>query len=367
MGRIAVTLALCFALGACSSPLAAEPLLVPDAAPGGTSGSSAAEQGVPPRAGAEVAPRAVSAVQRGFPFAQPQPEWVPATPWNYERGRYGERVEYIVIHYTAISYERTLRAFTSPASRVSAHYVVRQDGHLTSMVSEGDTAWQAGNYWVNLRSIGIELELGLEDGTSRTYTDAQYYTTAALACGIAARHGIPLDRQHVIGHSEIPGTGKIDPGPMWDWPHFMYLASLCAPASPVGLKAGLVAQSDWPKLGIGEQGTYTLTLRNEGRVAWRKGDTTEVRIALTHTTRDQTYVGNGWPLPDRPAVQEEAIVPPGGTATFKIPLRGGAPGDYVLRLRPVVDGVAWLPDLGLYTVVQVTAPVPPTPTEVARP
>jgi hypothetical protein len=54
-------------------------------------------------------------------------------------------------------------------------------------------------------------------------------------------------------------------------------------------------------------------------------------------------------------VQEEAIVPPGATATFSIPVRGGAAGEHLLRLRPVVDGAAWLPDLGLYTVVKVRA------------
>lgn len=360
MGRIAVALFLFAFVAACSAPVATDTEWIPAAAGQGGLGPSAAEQGVtPPRARAAVPPRALSAAQRGFPFAEPQAQWIPATPWNYQRGRYGETVEFIVIHYTAISYERTLRAFTSPASGVSAHYVVGQDGQLAKMVSEEDTAWQAGNYWFNLKSIGIELELGLADGSSSSFTAEQYYTTAALACGIAARYGIPLDREHVIGHSEIPGPGKVDPGPTWDWPHFMWLTSLCAPPEPLGLKAGSVAQSAWPRIAIDEEAVYTVTLRNDGRVAWRKGDTTEVRLALTHTTKDQVFVGNGWPLPDRPAIQEEAIVPPGGNATFKIKLRGGAPGEYVMRLRPVVDGVAWLPDLGLYTVVQVKEPEPP--------
>lgn len=360
MGRFAVTSiflsVLLVALVGCGIPEAAHLTDLPAAAPGGTSGSSAAQQdtiAAPRRGAAAVAPRAASSAQRGFPFGEPQAEWIPATPWNYDRGRFGEPVQFIVIHYTAIDYERTLRAFTSPASGVSAHYVVRQDGHVTQMVSEDDTAWQAGHYWYNVRSIGIEIELDLDRGTSLTYTPEQYYATAALACGIAARHGIPLDRGHVVGHNEIPGTGKIDPGPMWGWPHFMYLTSLCAPPTAGTLKAGFVSQSGFPEIDVAETSTFTVKLRNDGAVAWRKGSSSEVRLGLIGASHDPVLVGNGWPMPDRPAVQEEELVPPGGIATFTLNVRGAVPGEFLLRLRPVVDGVAWLPDLGLYTVVQV--------------
>lgn len=360
VGRFAVTsVLLVIALVSFAIPeLASAPELAtaPAAAPGGTSGSSAAQQDTPaaPRRGAAaVAPRAASFAQRGSPFGEPQAQWIPATPWNYDRGRYGEPVELIVIHYTAIDYERTLRAFTSPASGVSAHYVVRQDGQVAQMVSEDDTAWQAGDYWYNVRSIGIEIELDLERGTSTAFTPEQYYATAALACGIAARHGIPLDRTRVVGHNEIPLVGKIDPGPTWGWPHFMYLTSLCAPPTASGLRAGFVSQTAFPEIEVEEISTFSVKLRNDGAVAWRKGGSSEVRLGLVGASQDPVLVGNGWPLPDRPAVQEEEIVPPGDTATFTLNVRGAVPGEFLLRLRPVVDGVAWLPDMGLYTVVKV--------------
>lgn len=359
VGRFAVTSILLSILLAglvgCGIPEGSQVTDQPAAARGG-SGSSAAQQDTPaaPRRGASaVAPRAVSAAQRGFPFGEPQAEWIPATPWNYDRGRFGESVEFIVIHYTAIDYERTLRAFTIPASGVSAHYVVRQDGHVAQMVSEDDTAWQAGHYWYNVRSIGIEIELDLDRGTSTTFSDAQYYATAALACGIAGRHGIPLDRAHVIGHDQIPLAGKIDPGPTWSWPHFMYLTSLCAPPTASNLRAGFVAQSSFPTLEVEETSTVTVKLRNDGAVAWRKGSSSEVRLGLTGASHDQSLIGDHWPGPERPAVQEEEIVPPGGQASFTLKVRGAVPGEFLLRLRPVVDGVAWLPDLGLYTMVKV--------------
>jgi N-acetylmuramoyl-L-alanine amidase len=360
VGRFAVTsVLLVIALVGCAIPELSrvdDVVTDPAAAPGGTSGSSAAQVDTPaaPRRGAAaIAPRAASSAQRGFPFGDVQAEWIPATAWNYDRGRFGESVRAIVIHYTAISYERTLRAFTSPASQVSAHYVVRQDGHVVQMVSENDSAWQAGHWWYNVAGVGIEIELDLLGGTSSSFTPEQYYATAQIACGISARHGVPLDRAHVVGHNEVPGAGKIDPGPTWDWPHFMYLTSLCAPPTASNLRAGFVAQSSFPTLEVEESSTVTVKLRNDGGVAWRKGSSSEVRLGLTGASHDQSLIGDHWPGPERPAVQEEEIVPPGGTATFTLKVRGSVPGEFLLRLRPVVDGVAWLPDLGLYTSIKV--------------
>jgi hypothetical protein len=114
-----------------------------------------------------------------------------------------------------------------------------------------------------------------------------------------------------------------------------------------------VAQSHFPDIEVEDLSTFSVKLRNDGTVAWRKGGSSEVRLGLVGASRDPVLVGNGWPMPNRPAVQEEEIVPPGGMATFKLNVRGATPGEFLLRLRPVVDGVAWLPDLGLYTIVNV--------------
>src|SRR6185437_4713458 len=100
-------------------------------------------------------------------------------------------INYIVIHYTDISYARTLRAFNNLESDVSAHYVIRGDGHIAQIVHEADTAWHSGNYWYNLESIGIELEL--DRVTNPAFTAEEYYAAAALVCAISARQGIPLD------------------------------------------------------------------------------------------------------------------------------------------------------------------------------
>jgi N-acetyl-anhydromuramyl-L-alanine amidase AmpD len=298
---------------------------------------------------ARVAPQPRSSTAARFPF-EIQTEWLP-TKTNYYEGRGDASVDYIVIHYTAISYARTLKAFNILASDVSAHYVVRGDGHVAQVVGEADTAWHSGNAWFNDHSVGIEIEL--DDNTNPEFTAAQYYATAALACAIAARHGIPLDRAHVVGHNEVPGSTHSDPGPTWGWPHFMWLTSLCAPPTAANVRASFVTETPYPAIAAGETASVSVVLRNDGATAWRKGTAQEARLALPGNDTSAAFLGKGWPAPDRPAVQTEDIVPPGGTATFTFAVGAAIPGTYRLPLRGVIDGASWMNDLGLYTEITV--------------
>ncbi|TMC31713.1 MAG: N-acetylmuramoyl-L-alanine amidase, partial [Chloroflexi bacterium] len=78
----------------------------------------------------------------------------PVPESNYTVGREGERVELIVDHWTVVMFEGAIRRFKDPSSILSAHYVIGQDGRIAQLVSEDDTAYHAGRYDVNLRSIG---------------------------------------------------------------------------------------------------------------------------------------------------------------------------------------------------------------------
>ena len=298
---------------------------------------------------AEPASRAIE--RQAFPYT-PQVEWMPTRARNFWEGRRAP-VEYIVIHYTAVSYERTLEIFRSPFSRVSAHYVVRQDGHIAQLVGEADAAWHAGHEWYNERSVGIEIELDHERFRDPQYTAEQYYATAALTCAIAKRHGIPLDREHVVGHNEIPFTKKLDPGPHWGWPHFMWLTSLCAPPTAATVRAEWVAQSANVDITEGDRGQVTVALRNTGATAWHKGTANEARLAVPGNDTSYAFLADGWPTPDRVAVQTEQLVPPGGVATFTFGVKGAQTGDFVLPLRGVVDGGAWMDDHGIHTKITV--------------
>ncbi|PGH46646.1 N-acetylmuramoyl-L-alanine amidase, partial [Streptomyces sp. Ru87] len=54
---------------------------------------------------------------------------------------------------------------------------------------------------------------------------AMYRSSAALTKHLCDTHGIPKDRQHIVGHSEVPGNDHTDPGANWDWDHYMALVN----------------------------------------------------------------------------------------------------------------------------------------------
>jgi AmpD protein len=102
--------------------------------------------------------------------------------------------------------------------RVSAHFLIRRDGHLMQFVSANDRAWHAGmsNFAGRERcndfSVGVELE-----GTDfEPFESAQYDTLGALAVALASRYPISA----VAGHEHIAPGRKTDPGPFFDWTHF---------------------------------------------------------------------------------------------------------------------------------------------------
>jgi hypothetical protein len=131
---------------------------------------------------------------------------------NYTVGRDGSAVELIVDHWTVVMFDGALRGFKDPASRLSAHYVIAQDGRIAQLVSEADTAYHAGKYAVNLRSIGIEHEAS----PAMPPTDALYVASARLHREIAIRHGLTLRvGSTVLPHravvpTECPGTLDLD-------------------------------------------------------------------------------------------------------------------------------------------------------------
>src|ERR671934_1706154 len=127
---------------------------------------------------------------RGFAAAARMTiEWIgPVPPSNYEPGRGGERVAFIVEHWTDARIDSAIARFMDPRSRVSAHYVIAQDGRTLQLVSESDTAFHAGEYGANQRSIGIEHEAS----GIMPPSDALYEATARLQADIAGRYGIAL-------------------------------------------------------------------------------------------------------------------------------------------------------------------------------
>ncbi|CAM3987934.1 N-acetylmuramoyl-L-alanine amidase [Kibdelosporangium persicum] len=179
-------------------------------------------------------------------------EWIPAPYQELPDNDYGnhdkanrpesQEIKYIVIHDTEGQWDGVLKMVQDPAY-VSWQYSLRSaDGHVAQHVKAKDVAWQAGNWYVNAKSIGLEHEGFAKLGT--WYTEAMYRSSAKLVRYLAAKYRIPLDRAHIIGHDNVPGTIPAtvrgmhwDPGPYWDWAHYFDL--LGAPLRPTG-NLGLV-------------------------------------------------------------------------------------------------------------------------------
>ncbi|MFF5497832.1 N-acetylmuramoyl-L-alanine amidase [Streptomyces aquilus] len=154
-----------------------------------------------------------------------------------DRPANGIRIDTIVIHDLESTYDAGVAGLANPTNSAATHYVMSSTGAVTQMVPTKDIAFHAGNYSTNLHSIGIEHE-GYAAHGAAWYTEAQYQATADLVKYLAGRFGIPLDRQHIVGHDNVAGPNSAlvsgmhwDPGYAWDWNHFMSL--LDAPVSGV--------------------------------------------------------------------------------------------------------------------------------------
>nr|WP_249417128.1 peptidoglycan recognition family protein [Streptomyces sp. TS71-3] len=164
--------------------------------------------------------------------------WVPA-PYEEFGDDYGnhdladrpkdQSIDSIVIHDTEEYWDATLKLVQDP-TYLGWHYTVRStDGEIAQHIKANDVGWHAGNWYVNSHSIGIEHEGFLTDPDA-WFTEEMYRSSARLVGYLARKYRIPLDRQHILGHDNVPATTgsgipamHTDPGPYWDWAHYFAL------------------------------------------------------------------------------------------------------------------------------------------------
>ena len=132
----------------------------------------------------------------------------------------GRRPRFIVLHTMQNTLPVILEYFRKPTTQVGAHYLVDSvAGTTVQMADERLVVFHDACF--NEESVGIEHEGYVEAGR-QWYSEAQYRASARLVRDIAQRHGIPLDRSHILGHGETPDcSDHTDPGPGWDWDRFM--------------------------------------------------------------------------------------------------------------------------------------------------
>lgn len=156
---------------------------------------------------------------------------------NHDARPEGMPIDMLVLHYTGMpTGDAAIARLRDASAKVSAHYVIEEDGRVFRLVSEGRRAWHAGvACWrghrdINGRSIGIELVNPGHEFGYRAFPRAQMSALERLARDIAARHRIPP--RNVVAHADVAPERKEDPGELFEWERLA--------------RAGVGA---WPKLG----------------------------------------------------------------------------------------------------------------------
>ncbi len=131
-------------------------------------------------------------------------------------------IDMLVLHYTGMEDAGSaLARLCDPAAKVSAHYLIDEDGSVYHLVDEDKRAWHAGeSYWrghtdINARSIGIELVNPGHEFGYRPFSDPQMVALIELAQRIVTEYSIPA--VNIVGHSDIAPVRKQDPGELFDW------------------------------------------------------------------------------------------------------------------------------------------------------
>jgi len=128
----------------------------------------------------------------------------------------------LVLHYTGMENGAVaLKRMCDPTAKVSAHYMVEEDGQIFKLVDESRRAWHAGiSSWngennINSASIGIEIVNGGHDFGLPNFPNAQIHAVIKLSRDIMKRHNISDDG--LVAHSDIAPDRKQDPGEKFPW------------------------------------------------------------------------------------------------------------------------------------------------------
>ena len=167
----------------------------------------------------------------------------------------------IVMHYTGMkTAAEAIDRLCDPASRVSAHYVLDEDGTLYQLVPEALRAWHAGvSHWagesgLNACSIGIEIVNPGHEFGYRDFPEIQIDAVISLVSDIRSRWTIPDAR--IIGHSDLAPERKQDPGERFPWKRLASVGhGLWFEPAPERIAALGVP------LGVGDEGLGVIVLR----------------------------------------------------------------------------------------------------------
>ncbi len=131
-------------------------------------------------------------------------------------------IDMLILHYTGMqSGKEAIERLCDREAKVSAHYVVEENGDVYQLVDEASRAWHAGiSFWrgqhhLNANSIGIEIVNPGHEFGYREFTQAQYNSIIELAATIKEAYNIP--NINIVAHSDVAPERKTDPGELFNW------------------------------------------------------------------------------------------------------------------------------------------------------
>jgi len=140
---------------------------------------------------------------------------------NYKSPKFDDRpfpMQFLILHYTEMTFEGAVERLCDPEIKVSAHYIIKENGEIYSLVDDDKRAWHSGkSAWydferLNDYSIGIEIDnLG-----NKIFEEVQINSCIELCKYLCNKYSIPT-KTNIIGHSDINPEGKIDPGIYFPW------------------------------------------------------------------------------------------------------------------------------------------------------
>lgn len=152
---------------------------------------------------------------------------------TYHATGQNERIQFIVLHYTAENDADSLDILTN--GNVSAHYLIPKtaDDKIYQLVFDDKRAWHAGNGSFAGRSVLNDTAIGIEivnEGIAKEFRgekgyhpaahfvefdDLQIQKVAFLVKHLAEKYRIKPTQ--IIAHSDLAPQRKIDPGAKFPW------------------------------------------------------------------------------------------------------------------------------------------------------
>ena len=134
-------------------------------------------------------------------------------------------IKFIVFHYTGMKNEKqAIRKLTDTNSKVSSHYLIKNNGEILTLVPDLYIAWHAGiSNWkkyksLNMNSIGIEISNPGHNFKYKKFSKKQILAILKLSRFLLNKYKIKAN--NFLGHSDIAPNRKIDPGEKFPWKYF---------------------------------------------------------------------------------------------------------------------------------------------------